>query len=268
MVKHSSLYRQQAAYLAAQAFLLLDSVAYHYLRFADGIGYCEQAVEYARESGDLTLLLVSLEELGSALRAHGPETQMIDIYQQAEQCSTSTELSGILRSKVRSGLGLASAQQGKSEEATQFLDEARALFMEENTEIPVFLVGCHSLSDIILSEGRSDLALGDIELRRRNTSGALEYYKRATEKLAGIEQLPASIIAPSWSCVKIDNYRALAYAKAGNLTEFEKYFVKGVKGAKKLGSNKREQEAWDNLILVLHLFPHETRLTGLVELLR
>ncbi len=268
LVKHSSLYRQRASYLAAQAYLLLDSVAYHRLRFADGIGYCEKAVEYAHESGDLTLLLVALEELGSALRAHGPETKMIAIYQQAEHYSANTELSGILRSKVRSGLGLASAQQGKSEEVTQFLDEARALFMEDNTELPVFLVGCHTLLDIILSEGRGDLALGDHELKKKNANRALEYYNSATEKFAGIEQLPSGIIVPPWSRVKIDNYRALAYAKAGNLTQFEKYFIEGANGAKALGSKKREQEAWDNLLFVLHRYPHEMQVRDLVSVLR
>jgi tetratricopeptide (TPR) repeat protein len=268
LAKHSTFYRQRASYLAAQAFLLLDSVAYHHLRFTDGIGYCEQAVEYARESGDLTLLLVALEELGSALRAHGPETKMIAIYQQAETYSINTELSGVLRSKIRSGLGLASAQQGKSEETTRFLNEARALFTEENKELPVFLVGCHSLLDIILNEGRSDLALGDQELRKKNVSSAQKYYKGAAEKFAEIEQLPSGIIVPSWGRVKIDNYRALAYAKVGNMEGFEKYFIQGANGSRKMRSKKREQEVWDNLIFAIQQWPHEQQVVKLLSWLR
>ena len=68
--------------------------------------------------------------------------------------------------------------------------------------------------------------------------------------------------------VQILNNLASAYAKAGNLTEFEKYFIEGAYGAKALESQKRIQEAWDNLIFAIQRWPHETRVRELVGVLR
>jgi len=39
----------------------------------------------------------------------------------------------------------------------------------------------------------SDLALGDIELKKENPGRALEYYNGAIEKFAEVEHLPCSV---------------------------------------------------------------------------
>ena len=52
------------------------------------------------------------------------------------------------------------------------------------------------------------------------------------------------------------------------MIKFEEYFIKGANGARELGSKKREQEVWDNLIFAIQQWPHEKQVTDLADWLR
>jgi hypothetical protein len=110
--------------------------------------------------------------------------------------------------------------------------------------------------------------VGDREEKRGNADGARGYYNDAVSKLKKVEQISPTVMVPTRWYLQTINNLALACAKAGNMTEFEKYFIKGANGAKDLGSEKRKQEAWDNLLFAMQRFPHETRVSDLLDVLR
>jgi DNA-binding SARP family transcriptional activator/tetratricopeptide (TPR) repeat protein len=268
LVKHSSLYRQRASYLAAQGFLLLSLVTYHRLHLADYVMYRQQAVKYAREAGDLTLLVTSIRDLGKAFLYNGQRTDALETSLEAERYSQSTEIARFLRSSVLSELGRPYAQQGKSEEVVQYMDEARTLPTDADDTTPVFLSTDYGLDRIILREGLSNLDLGDYEREGGNASDAHKYYKKAAKKLAQIEQLPPNVIVPERIRIEIETNWALAEARAGNRDGFIIHFKNGFRGAKLLGSAKREQEAIESLIVALELWSHEKLVTNLLSSLR
>jgi tetratricopeptide (TPR) repeat protein len=265
VVKFSPLYRQRAAYLAAQGFLLLSLIDLHHLRYAERVAHCQEAVTYAHESGDLTLLIASLVKLSHAFRTNGQLAESLDTYLQAKRYSKSTEIAGFSRGIVRSGLGHAYAKQGKSEEVTRFQDEARATFTEKDAETPIFLSASHGFYEIILDEGLSSLALGDYEQKQRNLDRAQKYWKEAAKKFGQIEQLSSGIVVPARIAAEVEIARALAYAKAGNMEAFITSFEKGVRAAKALGSEKRMQEAREAYRVAREQWPHEQRILDLWE---
>jgi tetratricopeptide (TPR) repeat protein len=267
LIKQYPLYKEKASYLASQSFLLLSLVALHRLRFSERVEYCKQAVEFAREADDHTLLVTSLTHLGDAFFTNGQSMKMLHIYQQAEYYSRGMEISQFLRSKVLAELAHAYAQQGNDQETFRNIGEARQLFSEERGDTPVFLSTDYGLFQLILFEGLSTLGLGNYEEIQENTLRAHDYYQEATNKLKQIEQLAQTVIIPERIRVEIVNQRALVNAKAGNLDEFEKYFMEGVNGAKALASEKRRQEAIANWKAARAQWPHEKKILELADVL-
>ncbi len=267
LIKQFPSYKQKASYLASQGFLLLSLVALHRLRFLERVTFCKQAVEFASESGDRTLLVTSLTHLGDAFFTNGQRTEMLHTYQQAEYYGESTEISAFLRSKVLGELAHAYAQQGKSQEVFRCLGEAHTIFTEESSDTPVFLSTDYGLFQLILHTGLSTLDLGNYEDIQDNPGRAQEHYRDATSKLNQIEHLSQTIIVPERIRVEIVNQRALAAAKAGNLDEFEQYLIEGANGARSLASEKRRQEAIANWKIAREQWPHEKRVLELAEVL-
>jgi hypothetical protein len=148
------------------------------------------------------------------------------------------------------------------------MDEARTFPTDADDTTPVFLSTDFGLDRIILREGLSALDLGDFAKKQENPSHAQKYYKDAAEKFGKIEQIPSGIVVPKRIKVEFETNWALVHANAGNMEEFMKHFLAGLQGAKELGSNKRKQEAMDSLMVAIHRWSHETRVTDLLSLLR
>ena len=267
LIKHHPAYKTRASYLASQGFLLLSLVALHQLHFPERVEYCKQAVEFARESGDCTLLIASLLHLGDALFTNGQKEEMIQTYSQAEYQSKSAEISMFLRSKVLAELAHAYAQQGRNQESLRSIGEAHALFTEESSDTPVFLSTDYGLFQLILFEGLSNVDLGIHEEIQGNTRLAQEYYQNASDTLKKIDQLSQTIIVPERIRVEIVNQQALAAVQAGNLDEFGKYLLEGAKGAKSLASEKRRQEAIANWKRARKRWPQEKSIGELADVL-
>jgi tetratricopeptide (TPR) repeat protein len=265
VVKHSSLQRKRAAYLAAQGFLLLNLIALHRVRFSERVTYGEKAVQYARESGDLTLLVASLIELSNAFFTNGHLGDSLRTYLQAEDYSR--KLSGFLRSKVLAQLSQAHARQGNSEEVIQCMDEAYTTFTEADSETPIFLRTAYGLFETILFEGLSTFDLGSHAKDQGKLSRAREYWADAAEKFGKMAKLPSGLDVPVRIAAEVLIAQALAYAKARDMEGFLTAFEKGTKLAKELGSEKRKQEAKEALNAALEQWPNDQRIMGLWELL-
>jgi tetratricopeptide (TPR) repeat protein len=83
-----SSYQKRAAYLAAQACLLLGFIELHRLHFQQRIVYCREAVRHGREAGNHPLLVKALTQLGNAYYAQGMDTKMLQVYQEAKHLCT------------------------------------------------------------------------------------------------------------------------------------------------------------------------------------
>jgi tetratricopeptide (TPR) repeat protein/transcriptional regulator with XRE-family HTH domain len=265
VVKHSSLQRKRAAYLAAQGFLLLNLIALHRVRFSERVTYGEKAVQYAHESGDLTLLVASLIELSNAFFTNGHLGDSLRTYLQAEDYSK--KLSGFLRSKVLAQLSQAHARQGNSEGVLQCMDEAYTTFTEADSETPIFLRTAYGLFETILFEGLSTFDLGSHAKDQGKLSRARQYWADAAVKFGKMEKLPSGLDVPVRIAAEVLIAQALAYAKARNMEGFLTTFEKGAKLAKELGSEKRRQEAGEALKAALEQWPNDGRITGVWELL-
>src|SRR5579859_394928 len=269
VVKHSSRYRQRAAYLATQGFLLLGLVAHHRMHLAERIAHCQNAVTYAHQSGDLTLLAESLRHLGYAFRTNEQQGEALDAFLQLERYSRSTEIPRLLRSQALWGLSVTHAKRGESEAVIRFLDEARTTSTQPSDQPQVFLRAHRSSFDyvIILREGESSLNLGERAEQLGNADRAQKYYKEAAEKFGKIEQYPSSFFVPATTAAEIQVDRALAYAKAGDMDGFLTAFPKGVQLVNELGSEKSKQEARVALKEAIEQWPSDQRITDLWELL-
>src|SRR5579875_3032168 len=83
-----SSYQKRAAYLAAQACLLLGFIELHRLHFQQRIVYCREAVRHGREAGNHPLLVKALTQLGNAYYDQGMDTKMLQAYQEAKHLCT------------------------------------------------------------------------------------------------------------------------------------------------------------------------------------
>ena len=189
--------------------------AYHRSHLTEYVQRRQKAVIYARESGDLTLLVTCLEMLSNAFYHTGQIDESLHTYIEAERESKSTEVPGFLRGRVRSGLSLPYAQYGKSEEVVQFVDGAYATFTEPDDETPVYLRVTNGRFIIMLDEGRSILDLGNHAQKQGNVDDSFKYWKDAVEKFDKIEQFHSSVLVSVGITAEMEIGRALAYAKLG-----------------------------------------------------
>ncbi len=253
-----SRYQQVAAYLGAQGSLLMDLVAYHRFRFQDSLTYTNQAVELAKVSGDYNLHIYALMLQGGALNLNGQQRAMLQRHQEAEQYLE--KVAQPLQSYVFAELAYAYAQNGQVQQALHCIGEARMLFCSDFGEVPCFISADYGLFQLILFEGMTHLALGESD-----PDHALQHNRQASKALAQIEGLSPQIIVPQRSRVEIVNYQAQAAAGTGNLDDFEHYLIAGAKGAKALGSEKRRQEVIANWKAARKVWPHETRVLELAD---
>ena len=266
--KHPSPYQKTSAYLASQGCLLMGLLSLHSFpvpqNFSKRLFYCAQATEYAHLSTDPILQITALAHLANAHYDMGQLDKMLQTYQKAtstlDDLSKHCQFPSLLCSKLQIELAHAYAQHGQVQQALSALEEAQVLFPGEHEEAPVFLSTDYGHHSLILFEGLTHL---DLEKYVPNN----HHSHQAARALAKIETVSISEQIPERFRVEIFNQQALAAIREGKLEEFEKYHIKGVKGAQALASEKRRQEAIMNWKIARERWPHEARVQELADLL-
>ena len=263
----SSAYQRDAAYLAAQGYLLLGLVSLHQLsvpkNFQQRFFYCQKAAEYAKEAGDPSLIAASLIHLGGAASDLGQLPEMLRFHQQA--MSDVHDVSPLLQSKLYAETAYAYAKNGQSQEALFHIGKARDLFPGEVVkDVPSFLSTDYGLFSLVLFEGQTLL---DVGMHEGDPLQGQRYYAQAQAALAQIEQFPTTTIFPERFRIEIVNQQALADVKAGNLEQFRSHLIEGARGAKMLQSEKRQQEVLANWRAARKVWPNEPQVTELADLL-
>jgi transcriptional regulator with XRE-family HTH domain/tetratricopeptide (TPR) repeat protein len=269
LAKSPSPFQQKAATLASQGSYLLSLVALHRLRFSERVEYCKQAVELAKIAGDRILFITALTYLGLAWFDFGEANKMLHAFQLAESFirETPSEIPHLLQSRIYMGLAGAYARLSLRQEAEYNLHLADEVFSIplESDFLAVFLDYDHSLK--ILWEGFVHVDLGKIEEQNTLSSRGFLQYEQAKTALAQIEQFPQSALISERVRVEIVNQRALVAIKSKDMDSFQKYLITGVQGAKKLGSEKRRQEAITNWKAAREQWPHEKKIMELADVL-
>jgi tetratricopeptide (TPR) repeat protein len=259
LARQPSRYQQTVAYLASQGSLLMALISYHRLRFRAELAYSKQAVELAKLSADRNLFVGALIFLGSPFDLNGQPEIMLQVRQEAVQY-LNEEVAVPLHSKAYGHLAYAYARNGQVQDALRCMGQARDLFLTEFGEVPPLVSSDYSLSQLILFEGRTHLALG-----KSDAEHVHHHSQQAKSALAQIGQLPSTIIVPERYRIQIINEQAVAAVGAGNMEEFLHYLLAGVEGAKALGSEKRRQEALANWRAARAKWPHEAQVKELAE---
>lgn len=265
--QQSSPHQRSAAHLAAQGYLLLGLVSLHQLslprNFQQRFCYCQQAVKYAKEAGDPSLLVASLIHLGGAAHDLGQLPDMLRLHQQA--LLDVNAVSPLLQSKLYAETAYAYARNGQIQAALSHLGKARDLFPGNIADdAPSYLATDYGLFSLILFEGQTLLEVGQHE---SDSSQSQMYYAQAQAALAQIEQCSTTPFLPERFQVEIANRQTITAVKMEDLEQFRVHMINSVLKTKALGSVKRQQEVLVNWKEARKVWPHEPQVTALADLL-
>jgi tetratricopeptide (TPR) repeat protein len=233
--------RGGAAILTARGLRLMGLIRQHQLRIRDKVSYCQQAVEYARQSGDATTLVGALIDLAVGFRYAGQPANDFAMHNEALQhVERATPLT---RSRAYAAIAAAFAQRSQSAEAAKYIRRAYQAFPADPQSDPHWLSSDAGIWYVSFHEGRALTALG----RPAEAERAFESYKQHSTARAVPERVR----------LEIENERARAAALAGDLELYASRLRSGLKGSLALGSRKRYHEALS--IYQLNTPPHWRR---------
>ncbi len=250
--------QKTAAYLASQGCLLHGFIELHRLQFQRRIFSCKEAVKYGKVSGNTTLVVKALTQLGNACYDQGQYREMLLAYQEAK--SLMEAVPRALQSKVLMGLGHAYAQHGQAQEALDAISEAHAIFPEEIEDVPAFLSADDGTFSLILFDGWIRLDLGKHYPEQA-------YNQQAAQALAKIEAMPANRPVPERYRHEIINRRAQAAIALGEREVFCDYTLQSAESLRLMQSEKRRQELVENFKAARKKWPDDRRVLELVDVL-
>jgi tetratricopeptide (TPR) repeat protein/DNA-binding XRE family transcriptional regulator len=249
IAKQPSEYQQSAAQLASQGYQLYSLFSLHHNDLQAKEHYGKLAVQYSSLSGDQSLLIVSLRQLADTYRYNNQYPQFLQTYLDSLQHVKA--VSPLLQSCTYSGLAVAYSYLGRKQDACTYLGLAHDTFPDHPETDPAFSFADFDFPWLILREGMIRSRIGE-------TKKALDAFERINQP---------GLIIPERIRVEIINQRALAAVKGGDMEDFRHHLIAGIQGARTLGSQKRRQEAIDNWKEARKVWPHETRVLELADLL-
>jgi transcriptional regulator with XRE-family HTH domain len=258
IVKESSIYRQQAAQLAAQCFGLKASLAVHREGPLHAASYAQQALIYAETSEDLTLQLVlsarsvwiytSGKQAGQALNT---ALQMQDLLERA-----TVPIPPLVQSKAYAEIARGQAFNHQQEIALAAIPQMHNTFVEiKDGEYPVYL----EYDGPDYYEGMTRYLLGQY-----NEAFA------ALEKIVDPETQALKLpVASERSRVSAINHMALSALKRPNKDKelIVPLWMAGMQGAKNLRSEQRYEEAMTAYGIMEALWSDDARIRDLRDLM-
>jgi hypothetical protein len=160
-------------------------------------------------------------------------------------------------------LAHAYAQSGEPEKALNCISEARAIF-PDTTDLPTYAASDTTIFSLISYEGQVHLDLGSDEVHPLRSQNQ---YKKAGDALAQIDHLLAQLLVPERIRVEMVDQQAQAVLGVGDLGLLHTYLIQGAQGAQALQSEKRRQEVLSVWKAARKVWPRETRVLELADLL-
>jgi transcriptional regulator with XRE-family HTH domain len=267
IVDQSSLHRQEAALLVAQALLIKAKLSLHREGSKRAISYGRQADIYSKESGNISLQLIILMCLAWMYSCDKQPKQALDTVYKAKSLLLNLQKSGIpvhyfIQSDVYGGVAKYQARNGFDEEAIIAIQEAKQAFFtptaSEDDPAPVgndFNYSTHLLDDGL-------------------TYYHLEQYEQALGVFANAIDLktlePKVPVSSERVRIEIINNGTLASLKCAekNMELSIRLWKAGIQGAVDLRSEQRFGEALTAYDIMQALWPGDKRIKELRDLTR
>lgn len=235
IVEQSSLHRKEAARLVGQALRIKATLSVHREGPKRAVNYGKQAEIYSKESGDASLLLITLQQLAWFYSCDKQSKQALETALRARHLleHAAIPLSPLIQSAVYGAVAKYQAQNRQREEALAALHTAYETFPSEDDEDSTFVD--FNRSTLILRDGLAHYYLGEYE-------AALDSFSQAIDPHTLDPKVPASSARVR---IEIINYQTLASLK---IPKREKeltlnLWMAGMKGALALRSEQRFNEA-------------------------
>lgn len=221
--------QQEAAALAAEGLRLHGVLAAHQQRLSDKLTMCLQAVEYARQAHDHTILVAQLTELAIAFIYARQPTNAWRTYQEALSYCKEDHLSPFVRSRIYAAAAPTLAKHGEKKRAFFLVDKAYESF-------PTQLEG---ESNAFSADNRLfmvDYYQGLLHLVENQPAKAYQAFEQALTRSF------ASPMPERWRLIII-NYQGLSAIFSNQLEPYAHCLEEGLAGSLLLGSKKRCDEA-------------------------
>lgn len=257
LAQQSSKHQSIASNLAAQGYRINGILALHRNNLREREACCQQAIQYSEIAGDPGLLVSAFISLASTFYYCQNPVKAAKIYQQA--LLYQSDISPLLLARVYVELAVVYAQQKQQQEALRYMHLAQELYPEYPEADPSFLYAEFSPSSMILEEGLTHLALA-----HHYSDG--RYPQQTWDAFARIEKLAIHTPIPERIRIEIINHQATTALVLKDMDAFCNRLEQGIDGAKRLGSEKRLQEAIKVYKNARKIWPHEIRVRELADL--
>jgi transcriptional regulator with XRE-family HTH domain/tetratricopeptide (TPR) repeat protein len=257
IVMNSSQHRKEAASLAGQCALLKTMLGWHLEGLKEAAIYAREAITYAREADDISLLLSALDYLAWAEYYDKRGKQALHNIEQAVPLLMQSKKRGLplstrLQGGVYSTLALMQAKNGQNRIAS--LRQAANAFFAPPVDESRFVYMDYTTSDLVLNDGMVHYHQGD--------------YAKALDSLSQLidpETLALKMPLPERSRIEGLNMMTLASLKAKkkDMEHALHIWTEAINGAKTLQSEQRFSEALTGYEIMEALWSDEKRITNL-----
>src|SRR5579875_206075 len=257
IAKESLRHHQEAASLVGQCSLLRTMLGWHLQGLREAAVYAQDAVTYAKEAGDMALLLSALDYQAwlqhyshHSKQAQQTIEQALPLLKEARVPLPPRLLGGIY-----STVALMHAKNGLR--ATVPLRQAAEAFFGPQEEEHRFVYMDYTKGDLVLNDGMVQYYQGDHDQ-------ALD----ALSQLIHPETLTLKIALPERSRIEGLNIMTLASLKRAkkDLEQSLHFWEAAIQGARALQSEQRFTEALLGYEIMVSIWPGEKRVTGLRDL--
>jgi transcriptional regulator with XRE-family HTH domain/tetratricopeptide (TPR) repeat protein len=267
IVDQSSLHRQEASRLVAQALLIKATLSLHREGPKRAISYGKQADIFSKESGNIPLQLIILKRLAWMYACDKQQKQALDTVLKAKSLLLKQQKKGLpvhsfIQSTVYGGVAKYQARNGLDEEALVAIHEAKKAFFTSPSsgDDTAAIVDDFNYSTLLLEDGLTYYYLDQYEK-------ALEVFAHAVDLTTLDPKVPASSVRTR---VEIINNETLASLKSPkkDMDLSIRLWKAGIQGAIDLRSEQRFGEALTAYDIMQALWPGDKRIKELRDLTR
>lgn len=219
-------HQPDAARLAAQGLRLQSVLAAHELQLQEKVMLCEQAVEYAKLSGEGNALVSSLTELAVAYKYTDQPEKSLLTYQEALGYVDHAS-SQLVQSRVYAASASAFAKAGRQREARFYIDLAHETFPSQPDHDPLATLADYGKYLLIFYHGTIHLDLKE--------------YEQAWNIFDDVNHLGSAV--PERNRLEIRNNQGRVAAQMQDLERYTVCFEDGLRSSIALKSLKRYNEA-------------------------
>jgi len=246
----SSAYRDIAASIVSQGYLLAASLVGHRNDLLGRLHYSEQALHYGELAGDLNLQTVALRQIAISFDCMDRPDKVIEISQRT--FAYLTDVSPLLQACIYAGVSGAYAEMGQKQDALRFIGLAYEHFPEHPENEPGYLHTICRYSTLLFFDGLNYLGFGQPQ--------------EAAKILARIDGLKPNIPLPERVRIELLNYQIAAFIALNAMEQACTYLEAATEAARSVGSERHFRDAFSLFHQMQKRWRHEPHVQDLADL--